>query len=125
MRLRLGMGFVAVGVLMVCWAAASAEEPKKADEKKDNKAPTFKADVAPLLKDACAGCHSGSKKKARLDIESYDSVMKMVKASEADKSRLYKSLLGKGARQMPPKNPLEEKQIAVIKAWIDAGAKNE
>ncbi|QJW98559.1 c-type cytochrome domain-containing protein [Frigoriglobus tundricola] len=92
---------------------------------KADKAPSFKTDVAPLLKDACAGCHSGAKQKARLDVTSYDSLMKFVKASDPDKSKLYNSLLGKGAKQMPPKNPLAEDQIAVIKAWIAAGAKKD
>jgi mono/diheme cytochrome c family protein len=109
---------VAVG-----WAGLSsrAEEPKKGADK----VPTFKADIAPLFKDACASCHSGAKKKAKLDVTDYDSVAKFVKAGEPDKSKLHMSLLGKGAKQMPPKNPLAEDQVALVKAWITGGAKKE
>src|SRR5207302_9085161 len=108
--------------------ASRADEPKKpappADAKAD-KAPSFKTDVAPLLKDACSSCHSGLKQKAKLDVTSYDSLMKFVKAGEPDKSKLHNALLGKGAKMMPPKNPLSDDQIAVIKAWITAGAKKD
>ncbi|MBN9122357.1 MAG: hypothetical protein J0I06_24990 [Planctomycetes bacterium] len=111
-----------VGVLMVggMGLASRADEPKKAD-----KAVSYKTDVAPLLKDACASCHSGAKKKARLDVTDYDSLMKFVKAGEPDKSKLHMSLLGKGAKQMPPKNPLAADQVAVIRAWIAGGAKKD
>ena len=124
MRLRLVFGsFAVVAVLSVLATSSgrSADE-KRADEKK---APTFKADVAPLFKDACSSCHSGVKQKARLDVTSYDSVMKKVKAGEPDKSTIHNCLTGKGAKLMPPKNPLAEDQIALVKAWIAAGAKKE
>jgi hypothetical protein len=90
-----------------------------------DKAPSYKKDVAPLLKDACGSCHSGAKLKAKLDVTNYDSLMKFVKAGDPDKSKLHNALLGQGAKQMPPKNPLADDQIAVIKAWIAAGAKKD
>ena len=74
-----------------------------------------------LLTGNCAGI----KKKAGLDVTNYDSIMRFVKAGDPDKSKLHKSLLGKGAKLMPPKNPLSDDQIAVIDAWIAAGAKKD
>jgi hypothetical protein len=100
--------------------ASRAEEPKKAD-----KVPSYKTDVAPLLKDACSSCHSGAKAKAKLDVTNYDSLAKFIKASDPDKSKLHMAVTGKGAKQMPPKNPLADDQIALIKAWIAAGAKKD
>ncbi len=120
MRLRLVLG-VLVLVAGGMTFAASADEPKKAADT----VPSYKTDVVPLLKGACASCHSGAKKKAGLDVTSYDSLMKFVKAGEPDKSKLHNSLLGKGAKLMPPKNPLADDQIAVVKAWIAAGAKKD
>ncbi len=131
MRVRLGIALVLAGLLGICWAApiaVSADEPKKEDkkeDKKDEKVPTFKNDVAPLLNTACAGCHAGGKKKAGVDISSYDTVMKIVKANDADKSRLVKSVTGQGAKLMPPKKGLSDAQVATLKAWINAGAKND
>jgi hypothetical protein len=69
-----GTGLVVAG-LLICASfgnSAPAGDDKKPDEKKpdEKKSLTFKADVAPLLKDACASCHSGAKQKARLDVTS-------------------------------------------------------
>ena len=129
MRPRLVLGVVVLVAGAIAFAATfsvRADEPKKApeDPKKADKV-SYKTDVAPLLKDACSSCHAGAKKKAGLDVTSYDSLMKFVKAGDPDKSKLHNSLLGKGAKLMPPKNPLAEDQIAVIKAWIAAGAKKD
>jgi mono/diheme cytochrome c family protein len=100
---------------------ATADEPKTADEK----VPTYTNDVAPLLKTACANCHTGAKAKKKIDVSSYDKVMKIVKANEPDKSVLVKSVTGKGAKLMPPKKGLSDAQVATLKAWIVAGAKND
>ena len=74
---------------------------------------------------SCARCHSGVKRKAGLDVTSYDSLLKFVKAGNPDRSKLHQAITGQGAKQMPPKNPLSEEQIAVITAWIEAGAKKD
>jgi hypothetical protein len=110
-----------------CLAASSSPRTAAAQEKKPaaEKAPSWKSDVAPLLKDACASCHSGRKQKARLDVTSYDSLMRFVKAGDPDRSKLHNSLKGKGAKMMPPKNPLAADQIALVRAWIAAGAKKD
>jgi cytochrome c553 len=131
MPLRLGLVLLVCGLLGVCWAsgggaaAAVAEEPKKADEKKPEKVPSFKDDVMPILSTACANCHAGKKKKAGVDLSSYDGVMKTVKANEPDKSRLVKSVSGQGAKLMPPKVGLGDADVKTLKAWIAAGAKND
>jgi hypothetical protein len=128
MRLRVVFGVYAIvaGVLAVTTLGGSPPALAKDDEKKDDKkVPTFKADVAPLLKDACSSCHSGVRAKARLDVTSYDSVLKFVKSGEPTKSKLHNALSGQGAKMMPPKNPLADDQIALIKDWIAGGAKKE
>jgi hypothetical protein len=125
MRLCLVVLVLTVGGISL---ASRADEPNNSplpSDAKADKAPSYKTDVAPLLKDACSSCHSGVKQKAKLDVTSYDSLMKFVKAGEPDKSKLHMALQGKGAKLMPPKNPLADDQIAVIKNWIAAGAKKD
>jgi hypothetical protein len=149
-RLRLTTSLLTLGVLGLCLTVSAddrkedrgerEERRKRQDDKKPDtkqadpakpvdvradKVPSYKTDVAPLLKDACSSCHSGVRAKARLDVTSYDSLMKFVKAGDPNKSKLHNSLLGKGAKMMPPKNPLADDQIATIKAWIAAGAKKD
>jgi hypothetical protein len=126
MGLRLALGVV--GLVVGLSVASRAEEPMKSEPPSDamaDKPVSYKKDVAPLLKDACSSCHSGARAKAKLDVTNYDALMKHVKAGEPDKSKLHNALLGKDAKQMPPKNPLADDQIAIIKAWIAAGAKKD
>ena len=74
---------------------------------------------------ACRENREGGKKaKGGVNLTTFAAVTKSVKAGEPDKSRLYKSLLGKGARQMPPKSSLADQEIDLVKAWIAAGAKD-
>jgi mono/diheme cytochrome c family protein len=127
MRMRLGIAAIVAAFLSVCWATTGtapvmADEPKKDDEKK---VPTFKNDVAPLLTSACGNCHTGARKKGGVDLTSYDTIMKTVKANDPDKSKLVMAVSGKGAKLMPPKKGLSDAQIDTLKAWINAGAKNE
>jgi hypothetical protein len=114
--------FAGAAVLGSALFGGSGAPASAADDKKP---PTYTANVAPLLKDACSSCHSGVRAKARLDVTKYDSVMRFVKSGDPDKSKLHNCLIGKGAKMMPPKNPLAEDQIALIKDWIAAGAKKD
>ncbi len=145
MRSRLAAVLIAPGFLGLCLIAADdrREERREREDRGQSDAPkqdpakpadpkpagdkvlTFKADIAPLFKDACAGCHSGRKLKAGLDVTSYDSVKKFVKGTDTDKSKICGCLVGKGAKLMPPKNPLAEDQIALVKKWVSGGAKKE
>lgn len=131
MRLRFGAILCGVGVLAVCLAcggggAATQAQEKKADDKKAApKVPAFKADVAFIMNTGCVGCHNAQKKKGGVDVSSYDALMRHVKAGDPAASRLYKSLTGKGAKLMPPKSGLPDRDVEIVRAWIAAGAKND
>ena len=132
MRFRCGFVLFAAGTLAICCSTLTgfagsnrADDAKKTEDKKDDKTPSFKDDVMPLLSSACVNCHSGKKKKGGVDLSTYDAVMKTVKAGEPDKSRLVKSVIGQGAKLMPPKKGLADDQVKILKDWIMAGAKND
>jgi WD40 repeat protein len=91
----------------------------------------YEKDVEPVLVKKCFFCHSGNVKEGKLDMSSYDCLMKggrhgrPVVAGKADESLLYEAA-GKTKRPfMPPKTeePLTPEELAVIKLWIDQGAK--
>jgi mono/diheme cytochrome c family protein len=127
MRFRLALGFVLAGVVAVAvfgFGAGPAATPAAAEEKAAA-TPSFKDDVKPILDGACTSCHNPKKMKGRIDLSSYAGVGKTLKVGSPDQSRLVKSLHGKGARQMPPKSKLDDKDIDTIKEWIKAGAKND
>lgn len=128
MRARLGFGLLAALGLCISaqgLAAGPVPAPPLPSEVAADKAPTFKADVMPILTASCVNCHNDKKAKAKIDVSSYSAVMKIVKANDADKSRLVQSVVGKGAKLMPPKKGLPADEVAVLKAWIAAGAKDD
>jgi WD40 repeat protein len=98
----------------------------------DRKEPVvYEKDVEPILINKCAFCHSGNLKEGKLDMGTYDSLMKGGKkgkpivAGKSDESLFYK-LCGKTAKPaMPPKSeePLTPPELALIRLWIDQGAK--
>src|SRR4051812_3472671 len=117
-------------------SAQDAKDPKAIPPIKvvalDRKEPvTYEKDVEPILINKCAFCHSGNLKEGKLDMASFDALMKggkrgpsVVPGKSAD-SLLYK-LSGKTLKPlMPPKSeePLTPEELALIKLWIDQGAK--
>jgi hypothetical protein len=92
--------------------------------------PSFTKDVKPFLKNYCLECHGGSSTKKGINVESFASMMKarsFVVPKSPERSRLYLVMTG-GGKQMPPKKygsfPTKA-EIAMIKAWIAAGAKDD
>ncbi|MSR32344.1 MAG: NB-ARC domain protein [Gemmataceae bacterium] len=115
-----------------------ADEPKSSTVKPilvvelDRKEPvSYDKDIEPILVKKCNFCHSGNIKEGKLDLSSFDSMMKggkkgkPVVPGKAMESRLY-LLSGKTERPlMPPKSeePLTPQELALIKLWINQGAK--
>jgi WD40 repeat protein len=98
----------------------------------DHKDPVaYEKEVEPILVKKCFFCHSGNVKESKLDLSTYESLMKggkhgkpVVPGNSAE-SIIYKSC-GKTERPfMPPKGeePLVPEELALIKLWIDQGAK--
>jgi WD40 repeat protein len=81
-----------------------------------------------LLKTQCMGCHNAEKKKGGLSLETRDLALKggdngsALKAGDAAHSALITSLTDTGDAHMPPKKQMPEKQINLLKAWVNAGA---
>ena len=106
---------------------------------------SFKQDVQPIVSSSCLECHDGKgegSEESGLILITYDDLMQgtkfgqVVVPGDSESSTLYR-LVGHKADpkiQMPPHHkdtvaskrmaPLSDDQIAVIKIWIDQGAKN-
>jgi hypothetical protein len=89
-------------------------------------------DVKPLLKARCYSCHGALQQKARLRLDTADSIRKggrsgpAIMAGKNSESVLIEAVTGNGRTRMPPDGQgeaLTEKQIAMLRAWIDEGAK--
>jgi hypothetical protein len=89
-------------------------------------------DVKPLLTARCYACHGALQQKSGLRVDTVRSILTggnggpIVIPGKADASPMIARVSGAGdARRMPPDGlgePLGEKQIALLRAWIDAGA---
>src|SRR3954469_24938500 len=94
-------------------------------------APDYASQVAPLFKTYCVGCHNDGDREGEFSLESYASLQKgtphgpALKPGDAGASRIIRQLTGAGKPSMPPKGEPrpDASEIALLRAWIDAGAK--
>ncbi len=89
----------------------------------------FVHEVLPILREKCAECHTGGKKKGGLAMNTRAELLKggsegsAVIPGSAEGSLMLKLVTSIDEdERMPPKGPrLEAKQIAVLREWIDSG----
>ncbi|MFI5456211.1 MAG: DUF1553 domain-containing protein [Isosphaerales bacterium] len=92
--------------------------------------PRFETDVAPILRDHCVKCHGAEARKGGLDLRT---VAAMTHGGDTGAAlvpgKSGESLIVEqvASKVMPPgKNPkLTDAQVAILRAWIDAGAPGE
>ena len=121
--------FIALMTMMlsVCSVSTGNEPESVALEEKH-----FTLNVLPVLKEKCLGCHGNVEDdiKGEFDVRTRESLIRGGESEEAglvpgnaEESTLFQAVLWEGL-EMPPKenDRLNEKQIAALKRWIDAGA---
>lgn len=94
-------------------------------------APDFHTDVAPLLRDYCAGCHNATDREGDLSVETFADLMRggesgaSIVPGKSAESFLVRTVTKEEKPSMPPKKEPQptEKEITILKAWVDAGAK--
>jgi mono/diheme cytochrome c family protein len=87
-------------------------------------------DVKPLLTRHCVGCHGPQKQRSGLRLDTAAAILKggnsgpAIVPGNSGKSRLIQAVTGAGdVAAMPPRGPrLAAAEIALVCAWIDAGA---
>ena len=84
--------------------------------------------IAPLVEANCSKCHNPDKKKADLDLTSYQGALKgsgsgsVVMSGNPDGSKLWKALTHAEEPFMPPNRPkLPDKELDLFKQWIAGG----
>ncbi len=91
----------------------------------------FTRDIQPILQATCYECHGPKKTKAKLRLDSTAGILKggetgaIVVAGKSEQSLIVRRLLGLDGEDRMPKDgdPLPAPQLALIRAWIDQGAK--
>lgn len=92
---------------------------------------TFEQDVRPILEKRCFECHGPTRQRGGLRLDSGDAIRKggttgvVIVAGKSAESLLICHVGAVGdTKRMPPKgDPLSKDQIAILRAWIDQGAK--
>src|SRR6266478_4129825 len=86
---------------------------------------TYQDHVLPLIEAHCSKCHNADKKKADLELTSYQGALKgsgsgpVLAPGEPDASKLWKAITHTEEPFMPSNHPrLADKDLEVFKKWI-------
>ena len=92
----------------------------------------FAARVAPIFENKCSSCHNAQKRKGKLQLDSFENVMrggkdgKVIKPGDPKHSELFRRInLSPEEKDFMPtdgKPPLTASEIRVIELWIASGA---
>jgi hypothetical protein len=107
---------VAMGMLIAGTRIAGAEE---------DSTPRFASDVQPLLKRHCLKCHGPAKQEAKLNLSTPGGVIRGgMNGAALVPHDMSASLLWRRVAddEMPPEEPLPERDKETLKRWIAAGA---
>ena len=91
----------------------------------------FHKDVAPILREYCAGCHNNDDPEGEFSVETFQSLIKggesgkPIHAGNAQDSLLIRQLTGLKKPFMPPRKKPQPSvaQIEILETWIAEGAK--
>src|SRR5207244_5597193 len=88
----------------------------------------YQQHILPLIEANCSKCHNGDKKKADLDLTSYQGALQgsgsgpVEISGNPDGSKLWKAVTHAEEPNMPPNRPkLPDKDLELIKKWIIGG----
>ena len=96
---------------------------------------TFAADIKPLFDKSCVSCHGPKKQKSGLRLDSVEASVNgsdngpVFEAGKSEFSLMISNVARLGIEDdwMPPVDdkhaPLTQDEIALVRAWIDQGAK--
>ena len=106
-------------VPVILWFSVSAGGEEKI---------TYQDNILPIIQAHCAKCHNEDKRKADLDLTSYQSALKgsgsgpVLVAGNPDGSKLWKAITQSEDPTMPPNQPpLPHKELELFRQWIQGG----
>ncbi len=90
---------------------------------------SYDAEIKPIFRDHCLGCHNGQARKGDLALDSYAGTMEggasgeVVYAGDSASSRLWLLASHEEEPVMPPNGDrIDESKLALIRRWIEEGA---
>ncbi|MDB6124460.1 MAG: Protein of unknown function (DUF1553)/Protein of unknown function (DUF1549)/Planctomycete [Pedosphaera sp.] len=97
----------------------------------------FNRDIRPILSDNCFSCHGPdkNKRKAKLQLDTKEGLLAEIEGrhpvvpGKPDQSEIYRRIISSDPEEVMPQNKsgktLTPRQVALIKRWIEQGAKWE
>src|SRR5579871_1830932 len=110
---------VALGIVFLCRTHAAHAAPPV----------VFSKQVLPILQAQCLGCHGGAHPASGYTMETRDRLIAggrhgaAILPGKGAKSNLTLYLIGELKPKMPPGGAMDLEKIALIRRWIDEGAK--
>jgi Protein of unknown function (DUF1549)/Protein of unknown function (DUF1553)/Planctomycete cytochrome C len=115
-------------VLLAGWAGAVVAQQQPASQRAGRL--DFERQIRPILAENCLECHSQDKRKGALSLSTYADVLEggkdgaVVRPGNSAGSLLVHRITGDIEPQMPKDEmPLTSAEVALIRAWIDQGAR--
>jgi hypothetical protein len=129
-RFRLGV-VACLNVICIVLFQAKLQSDDKLLPPPADRTVAFEKDVRPILEKRCFECHGPTRQRGGLRLDRGDAIRKggttgeVIVAGKSAESLLIRHVGAVGdAKRMPPKgDPLTRDQIAILRAWIDQGAK--
>jgi mono/diheme cytochrome c family protein len=118
-----------LGLIGIASVYAQAPGQKAPPKKAKADAVNYYRDIEPVLNASCVSCHQASMAAGGLRLDAPESLLqggasgKAVVPGKADRSLLYTRLTVTTDKRMPPVGMVTEEQLALIRAWINLGAK--
>src|SRR5580765_6011204 len=123
----------AIAVGAVAWTAAvtvAAVSLPRPTQSPRSAMIDFERQVQPIIADHCLECHSQDKRKGGLSLATYADALDggrngpAIRPGNGARSLLIHRITGAVEPQMPKdKDPLTPAQLAVVRRWIDQGAR--
>ncbi|MBI4324428.1 MAG: c-type cytochrome [Chloroflexi bacterium] len=124
---------ISIFTLGLATVAAADVDTSKLPPASDKKGVTYAKDIKPIFEKTCFKCHGAEKQKGKLRLDSLEAALKGgengadVLPGKSEKSILVHNVARLDEDSaMPPEgkaDPLTKEQVALIRAWIDQGAK--
>jgi mono/diheme cytochrome c family protein len=109
--------YLSIAVMMASAVAGKAQAPAGK--------PDFAHDIVPLLKAKCAECHTNGTYKGGVSFDTREDLLKAKAAvpGKSASSELIRRVISRDPEtRMPPKGAaLTEKEVDLLKAWVDGG----
>ena len=124
-------GPFAIGlVVWIGWMSVPAEMAAKGGQAAPQAKVDFDRQVRPIIEEHCLECHSQDKRKGGLSLATYADALDggrngpAIRPGRSTRSLLIHRLSGAVEPQMPKdKDPLPPAQLALLRRWIDQGAR--